>query len=179
MKKTTQRFHILLALLATTVANSAPLYKVVNENGSVTYTDTYQPDAKEVDLTSINSAVMPAIPTPSNQQKRMIKEFPVYELTFISPEDKQTIRNNLGIMTISASLRSAANLTATPSGKFQLIIDGKPEQSNAVPTFTVKNLDRGEHSVQIKLIHQTGKILASTETRVFYLKQASRLINPN
>lgn len=170
---------ILVSLSATTMVNSAQLYKIVNEDGSVTYTDTYQPDAQEVDLTSSNSAVMASMPTPSNPQKKTIKAFPVFKLNFISPEDKQTIRNNLGTVTIFASLSSAKTTVAMPSGKFQLFIDGKLAQSKPVPTFTVQNLDRGEHSVQIKLIHQTGKILASTETRVFYLKQASRLINPN
>lgn len=182
MKKITLGLYILLSLLVTTVTNSAQLYKIVNDDGSVTYTDTYQPNAQEVNLTSTNSAVMPSISassTASNRQKKVLKEFPEYKLTFISPVDKQTIRNNSGNMTISASLNSASNLTATPSGKFQLIIDGMLKQSKPVPIFTVQNLDRGEHSVQIKLIHQTGKILASTETRVFYLKQASRLINPN
>ena len=179
MKKITLGFYILLSLLAATVTNSAPLYKIVNKDGSVTYTDVYQPNAQEVDLTATNSAVMPSMPASSNQKKKVVKQYPVLKLAFNSPENEQTIRSNSGNLTVSATLSAASNSIAMPSGEFQLMIDGKLVQSKSVPSFSVKNLDRGEHNVQIKLIHQTGKILASTEIRVFYLKQASRLINPN
>ena len=171
----------LLWPLLATVTHSAQLYKIINQDGSVTYTDKYQPNAQVVDLSSVNSAVMPSIPTPAvtPNQRDTPEKNPDYKLTFISPEDKQTIRNNLGTVSFSATLSSTDNLSALPDGKFYLILNGKLIQSNSAPTFTVQNLDRGEHNVQIKLIHQTGKILASTQTRVFYLKQASRLINPN
>ena len=182
MNKKILYLGILLGLLSTTAANSARLYKVVNEDGTVTYTDQYQANAQEIDLSSTNSAVMPPFSTPAksiNRLNKVEKKGPEYKLTFIALEHKQTIRNNAGRLVISAELSTADNLPVVPNGEFQLIIDGQLIQSKTVPTFTIQNLDRGEHTVQIKLIQQTGKILASTETLVFYLKQASKLINPN
>ncbi len=164
------------------MADSAQLYKVVNSDGTVTYTDTYQAGAEEVDLSSSNSAVMPSMSSSSNttnQIKKQVKKFPKLELEFVSPQQEQTIRDNLGRMTVSARLVSDSKQNSIPAGIFQLILNGKLVQSQPAPTFTLDNLDRGEHKIQIQLVLQTGKILASTETRVFFMRRASSLITPS
>lgn len=175
MKRFNISLLITLSVLLASGVGAATLYKIVNADGSVTYTDTPQPDAEPVDLSKVNSAVMPSLTDGSTKpvKKTVQIKFPEYSLSFNTPAEQQTIRDNLGKVTVSATL------TPTGNGIFQLFFDGTLVQSQPAPVFQLNDVERGEHKIQIKFKHHTGKILASTEPRVFYLRRASALINPN
>ncbi|GAB2685012.1 DUF4124 domain-containing protein [Aliiglaciecola sp. 3_MG-2023] len=171
MKKT-----IIIALLLFSVAAiGETLYKIVNSDGSITYTDTPQSGAEPLDLENTNSTVMPSLTNGVSKKpiKRNRLEFPDYQLKIISPADKQTLRNNSGKVSVTAQLEPVGN------GKFEIYLDGELVQTSPAPSFRLQNVVRGEHSIQVKFIHHTGKILALSKPRVFYMHQASTLINPN
>ncbi|GAB5381454.1 MAG: hypothetical protein Alis3KO_34260 [Aliiglaciecola sp.] len=156
--------------------NASELYKIVHEDGTVTYTDKPTKGAVLVDLEKTNSATMPALVDSKTQQlpaKRVDKALPKYQLTILSPAKEETIRNNLGKVTVTGQLDPVGN------GKFELYLDGQLVQTSPAPSFQLQDVVRGEHSIQIKFIHHTGKILASSEPRVFFVHQASVFINPN
>lgn len=156
-------------------ANARELYKVVQQDGTVIYTDKPQKGAVPVDLAKTNSATMPALTGNQTQQlpTRKSEKLPQYKLSVVSPANQATIRNNVGKVTVTGQLDPIGN------GKFELYLDGQLVQTSPAPSFQLTNVVRGEHSVQIKFIHHTGKILASSEPSVFYMHQASVFINPN
>jgi hypothetical protein len=167
---------ITIALIFTLSVSAAQLYKIIHSDGSVTYTDTPQTGAVEVKMTGTNSAVIPRLKSANaNQQpaKRLDKSFPAYNLELISPQHEATVRNNLGKVSVTARLSPIGN------GKFELYLDGELVQTSTAPSFHLQNVERGEHSIQVKFIHHTGKILASSNQSVFFMHQASVLINPN
>ena len=170
-----KKLIVILTLPIALLASAGELYKIVHKDGSVTYTDTPQAGAVEVDMSKSNSAVMPALNKGTSQlpSKRVAKAFPDYSLSIVSPADQQTIRNNLGKVTVNGRITPIGN------GKFELYLDGALAQTSTAPSFQLQNVVRGEHSIQIKFIHHTGKILASSESSVFFMHQASVLINPN
>ena len=43
----------------------------------------------------------------------------------------------------------------------------------------LENVERGEHHIEVRLVGQSGKILASSGQQTFYLHKASALINAN
>ncbi|MFA3792655.1 DUF4124 domain-containing protein [Aliiglaciecola sp. SL4] len=171
MKKTI----VIPLLLFTVAATGETLYKIVNSDGSITYTDTPQSGAQPLDLQNSNSTVMPSLTNGGarKQSKRTKIEFPEYQLKILSPADKATVRNNAGKISVSAQLEPVGN------GKFEIYLDGELVQTSPAPSFQLQNVVRGEHSIQVKFIHHTGKILALSKPRVFYMHQASTLINPN
>ncbi|WJG08927.1 DUF4124 domain-containing protein [Aliiglaciecola sp. LCG003] len=166
-------FVVSIALVAA-LANAGTLYKIVNSDGSVTYTDSPQAGAVEVNMEHSNSAVMPSLSANSNAaQKRLAKAQPSYQLSISSPSDQETIRNNLGKVSVTAKISPIGN------GKFQLYLDGTLAQTSPAPSFQLQDVDRGEHSIQVKFVSHKGKILASSQSIVFFLHQASILINSN
>ncbi|GAA6186020.1 MULTISPECIES: DUF4124 domain-containing protein [Alteromonadaceae] len=171
MKKTI----VVSLLLFAVTANGEKLYKVINADGSVTYTDTPQSGAVQLDLEDANSAVMPSLlnGVANKQVKKSRLEFPDYQLEIISPAEEETIRHNSGKVLVSARLEPVGN------GKFEIYLDSELVQTSPAPSFQLQNVVRGEHSIQVKFIHHTGKILALSKPRVFYMHQASTLINPN
>ena len=172
-----KRFSLLLCLLVTGCLSAATLYKVVNKDGTVTYTDRPVEGAVEVSFKGLNSAVMPAMATPNRPQsqgvKRQEKALPEFQLVMLSPSEGETIRNNQGNLTVTAQLSPAG------SGQFLLYIDDQLKDTQGLPKFSLTNLDRGERVIQVKFRHNSGKILASTPKRTIFLHKASALINAN
>lgn len=171
-----KKIVLAILLIFTVSASGSKLYKVVNADGSITYTDTPQNGAVQLDLERTNSVIMPALADANQgqqQSKNQKKAFPEYKLEVLTPSDKETIRNNLGKVTVAARLEPVGN------GKFELYLDGVLAQTSPAPSFQLQNVVRGEHSFQVKFIHHTGKILALSKPSVFYMHQASVLINPN
>lgn len=167
---------VLLSVMLSFAAAASTLYKVVNEDGSITYTDIPAPGAEPVDLSKVNSAVMPSLTTNKQtnpQVKPTQKPTIEYQLSLISPTQEQTVRDNLGNLTVRAKLSPQS------AGMFQLVLDGEVVQTQPQPVFELTNLNRGEHTIQVHFLQNRGKILASTPSTVFYLRRASALINPN
>jgi len=171
---------LLIAVIASGVSHLATaqqIYKVVNKDGSVTYTDTPQPDSQPVSLGPDNRMVSPPAPvaTPTARTNpSATRQRQPSEITILQPEDQATVRNNAG------NLQIAARVTNTQQGdKYQLFLNGELQSEQATPLFTLNNLPRGAHTFYIAHKDNTGKTLASTTPRTFYLHQASRLINNN
>jgi hypothetical protein len=170
--------YVFLLLFAGAVP-AGELYQIINKDGSITYTDIPGQDAQAFNLSTTNSAVMPSLVKSQPRQsaftgkKSTEKRLPEYSLQLISPVDKESIRNNAGKVSVRASITPAAK------GQFQLFLDNVLIDTQPAPNFDLGNVERGEHHIQIKFIHNSGKILASTPERVFYLHKASVLIKAN
>jgi hypothetical protein len=52
---------------------------------------------------------------------------------------------------------------------------GEPQNS---AVFVLRDIDRGEHTIQLELIDQNGKLIAVSPVTTFYLHRAS-VISPN
>ncbi len=157
----------LLFAIVFQVLSSAPVYKLTLEDGSVTYTDKPQPGAERIDLSAVNSAVMPSMPVTTQPTQTNSKPATEYQLRFKSPLDQQQIRSNAGDMTISATI------SPQRGGQFSLLMDGKPVASASRPYFQLSNVDRGEHQLQIQLKDNSGKVIASSPTITVYLMRTS------
>ena len=151
------------------------IYKVVNKDGTVTYTDRPVEGAQAIDVKTQNLVSMPsAVKAPAKPvRKTTQKPLPAFELSMVTPTDGQTIRNNNG------TLQVAGNLTPAGNGAFQLFMDETLVDTQPAPVFSLQNVDRGEHKLQIKFLHNSGKVLATTPVHTVYLHRASALSRPN
>lgn len=167
----------IIFLLLSMSLGAAVVYKKVNQDGSITYSDVPSEGAVELDLTAGNNAVMPAL-VPSqakiNKTVKTLKQAQVqYQLKLISPTAEQTIRSNNGKMSVVASI------TPKMPGQYQLMLNGVLQLSQTSGTFKLENMRRGEYSVQVRFIGNSGKVLALTDMQTFYLHKASALIKAN
>ncbi|GGF73367.1 DUF4124 domain-containing protein [Alteromonas lipolytica] len=154
-------------------AHAQEIYKVVNKDGSITYTDKPVPEAQPVELGPDNRiTVPPPKPTLPPVQTSTEKKAPDPVIEVIAPQPEATVRNNSGNMTI------AANVThADKQGKYQLFINNQLIMEQSKPLFYVNGINRGAHTFYIAHTDNKGKTLASSSPQTFYLHQASRLIN--
>lgn len=161
------------AVMLSTTLSAATLYKVTNADGSVTYTDRPVPGAEAVDLGKVNSATIPRLassaPKPANKQREQIS----YDLNIVQPAEEATVRSNLGEVTVTG------RMTPTAAGRYELYLDGALMESSGAPTFKLSGVHRGAHTLEIKFRNNSGKILASSPQRVFFLHRVSALITVN
>lgn len=168
-----------LITLIWTVASSAQastIYSWTDENGVVHFTDQPQtPDATAYPLsvTEVSGNIEQTADTIAAQTTDVaVVEEPVKTITtvsLVSPMHEQTIRNNEGIINIHAVTNSKLNSQT----QAQLVLDGvvKGDPQTEL-TWTLDNVDRGSHQLQIQLV-KGGKVIASSDSITVYLHRAT------
>ncbi len=152
----------------------AGLYKWVDADGSVHYTDTPPPQgAEEVTLppsvtytpasSPINSAG--AEPKPQDDGKYQ-------ELVTTKPKMNETVRSNTGEVTVEYSLTPGLK----PGHQFRVIVDGTAlENEFTQEQILVQNLKRGSHTLQIQAVDATGVPQISSQAVIFFLRRETEL----
>ena len=160
-------FLLLIALPA-----QAEIYRSVDEDGNVIYSDQELPNSELIPTPTDN-----AIPMPKPEAKppaEDIAEQPAsayQSFSIASPANNAVIRDNAGNVTVSLSI--------TPKLKagdyIRLYVDNKLVMPRlASPGTQLSNLSRGSHSLKAELVSSSGQSLRTTSVR-FHLKRISVL----
>ncbi|WP_318413585.1 DUF4124 domain-containing protein [Photobacterium leiognathi] len=167
---------ITLIWTAASSAQASTIYSWTDENGVVHFTDQPQtPDATAYPLsvTEVSGNIEQTADTIAAQTTDVaVVEEPAKTITtvsLVSPMHEQTIRNNEGIINIHAVTNSKLNNQT----QAQLVLDGvvKGEPQTEL-TWTLDNVDRGSHQLQIQLV-KGGKVIASSDSITVYLHRAT------
>lgn len=158
---------------------SAKLYKWVDENGEVVYSD--QPplnDAPELKLPPLQTT--PAVkPKPKPVAKEEIKEpekVGYTSFSISSPAHEETIRNSEGNITVSFAVNPALNIKA--GDYINIKVNGNLFRTNISSTSAkLKHLNRGANDIQAELYDKTGKLLKSSDTVTVFVHRHSKLHN--
>lgn len=156
------------------------IYKVVDEDGNVTFTDQKPAaDAEPVDLPPLSVIETDTPPPPpqvdragaSDEEKplsprelrRKFRDFsivqPLQEETFWGTEN-----------TVFVAWGSSAEIP--PEMNVMLYVDGEGQQAPASGSVTLM-LDRGEHQVYAELRDERNRRIVTTQTVTFFVKQHS------
>ncbi|WP_305464357.1 DUF4124 domain-containing protein [Photobacterium leiognathi] len=167
---------ITLIWTAASSAQASTIYSWTDENGVVHFTDQPQtPDATAYPLsvTEVSGNIEQTADTIAAQTADVaVVEEPAKTITtvsLVSPMHEQTIRNNEGIINIHAVTNSKLNNQT----QAQLVLDGvvKGDPQTEL-TWTLDNVDRGSHQLQIQLV-KGGKVIASSDSITVYLHRAT------
>ncbi|WP_318403086.1 DUF4124 domain-containing protein [Photobacterium leiognathi] len=167
---------ITLIWTAASSAQASTIYSWTDENGVVHFTDQPQtPDATAYPLsvTEVSGNIEQTADTIAAQTTDVdVVEEPAKTITtvsLVSPMHEQTIRNNEGIINIHAVTNSKLNNQT----QAQLVLDGvvKGDPQTEL-TWTLDNVDRGSHQLQIQLV-KDGKVIASSDSITVYLHRAT------
>ncbi len=165
---------IALALVcAASLPAMAEVYKTVDEDGNVTYTDN--PAAKEgkveaVKLPAVNT--QPALKTTTDKTKKSEASSGYKEVSILSPAQDATIPPGQLNVVVQVFMEPALQ----PGHLIQLLHNGQPYGDAAYATsFSIDQLIRGEHNVQAQVIDEKGNTVASSGSVTFYVKRASPL----
>ncbi len=164
---------ILIVLLSMSYAH-ATVYKWIDENGKVHFSDEPVKNAEVVEFkkNTQNNIKLPEIIEPPIEDTPDANDInnTKYELNIVSPSEEETIRSNEGNITIIADISPQL---FSPH-KLVLYMDGEKQgASQSSNLFKLKGIDRGEHTFTVKAVTKNGKQLASSKPRKVFLHRTS------
>lgn len=177
---------IFLISLMTTAASPlmAQVYKVVDEDGNVTYTDKPPPDgSKPIDLAPISVIEAPTYekaPEATEEDeaekamslgymRRVYRDFAI-----TSPSQEESVWKPDG----PVSVTWAVNTGLQPGMQVILYLDGQRHTATVQPMIPLIGLDRGEHTLKAELRDSRNRIVATAETITFFVRQPNVFSNP-
>lgn len=152
-----------------THASDLKIYRWIDDNGNVHFSDTSTPGTEEFEakdytlLTSKEATTesQPAIIENDNQEIEVR-----YTATILSPSDDKAVRSNDGTINVNVSIEPKKDNDQT----LQLYLDGKKlGEPHVSTTIRARNIDRGTHQLQVKLLDKDGKQLAKTQIVTVHL----------
>jgi len=153
--------------------HAGTVYKKVNKDGSVEYSDMPFPGAAELTLKDIKAQnTLPSFKRPSttNKKSARVQADTKAAISIQSPSNGETIRNNQGNLTILVQKQGSKN----NKYKTQILINGAPVgEPTQASVISIKNINRGEQKIKAQLLSSSGKILATSSETVVFLHRAS------
>ena len=153
------------------MATIAQVYKQVNPDGTVVYTDKPDPKTSKEEVQIQPTPTIPSIdtrilntPSQYGKQKQPIADF---SITIGSPVAQRTYNNGE-----ANAIAYSVGITPEVSGAYKTVItvDNTPIDLNS-PTLPFQY--RGEHTFEVKVLHKkTGKV-AAIKSVVFYVQRYS------
>ncbi|MGH8136860.1 MAG: DUF4124 domain-containing protein [Steroidobacteraceae bacterium] len=161
------------------VAATATVYKWVDENGVVHYSDQPHENAQKVELKAPQTYSAPKMATPppsTGPGKPPSRPAPVYRSCAISEPVNDQMFMNTSTVTAGVSLEPAAR----PGDQLVVTLDG--QRVPGVPAdggqFTISPVDRGTHSLQAVVQDAQGQAICQSPSVTFHVHQPS-ILAPN
>ena len=167
-------------LLAATAAHAGKIYKWVDEDGNVLYTDQPRKGAREIKIAAsppTSPARAPqAVPRQAGSLLSREEDSFKYTSLTLSAPDENTIRDNAGNVVVGLDV--VPDMVGARGDHIRLTLDAHPLDSDYYPPqVTLAGLDQGAHVLQATVIDKDGQVLIRSEPLEFYLKHWS-VLNP-
>ncbi len=160
----------LVAARSTVAADTTPMYRVIDEQGRVTYTDSPPANStsEPIKLSPINT--QPAAITPQTKQPEQVVGAAYSVSRITQPAQNATIPpGQLDVIVqieLEPQLQSGHLVKLYHNGRLY----GTPTSASS---FSLTSLIRGQHQLQAEIIDADGNIKATTQTVVFHVKRTS------
>lgn len=175
-------------LLSAQATAGTTIYKTVDENGNVVFTDTpprVDGPSETISLPAPNSFDPAEAGTEASSRQLWIVDPDAEDeisgtfyagLTIATPVDDENIRENAGNVTVSVDLEPP-NLQ--PGHRIRLLLDGTPTGgTNTTGSFALTNVDRGTHSLKAEIVDDAGQVVFTGPSSTFHLQRYSVLNAP-
>lgn len=170
MIKITCRSLLVLAASASFAVN-AGLYKGLDEEGNVVYSDKPFENSEVMTpppITVIDAPKIQPKKEPAKEDEDKPEETKYTSLSIRAPKNGETIWNEPALI-VSANLKPALN---TAQGhRSWLIMDGKALVKNSKSmSLPIGRADRGAHTLQVQVRNKKGKILIRSKSITVHIK---------
>lgn len=172
-------FVIIFLSLVFSLTSSAEVYTWVDENGNRHYGDDAPSHASKAVLPAIHKLKDVSAPKESKQATSTpdnpSNEFAGYtKLEIISPSEEQVITmGEAGQVSVQINVYPPLQ----PGHQLALLLNGKVAKRDTQASFTLENIDRGSHLLQVQVKKQ-GKTLLSSPKRRIHVQRPSILNRP-
>jgi len=159
-------------LILLPVAGFAAIYQWTDKQGNLHFSDKPHRGAKRIKLSPTQIYHTPKGTTENNANKQgradklRVREYQTVAIS--QPENSATIRNNQGYVAVSVDLEPAL----MNGDRVVIILDGmavgKPHTN---VHFSLSGINRGTHTLIVKIIDEAGVTIAESESIVFHMRR--------
>jgi hypothetical protein len=173
-----RRILFTLMLLTCPVALATTVYKWVDENGVLHYSDQPHPNAEKLQLQGVQtySASAATVRGPPEPAARSAPSANTYKGCIIAqPVDQQNLPN-----ADSVFVRVASDPMPRAEDRVFITVDGQGVNGGQ-PTglsFSVTPIDRGEHTVSAQIRGPGDEVLCRTQSVTFFVQQRNLFSPP-
>lgn len=168
------KFSVFLLVLLTTTAQ-AEVYKSVNADGEVIYSDVPSRGAQPVHVPELPTYT--PVPLPVAQPPAAVVQ-PVVEDSYSSfsltrPHNNETIHpSDDGPGVVNVFVKLEPELMIQDGHRIQYFLDDKPQgKPLARMSTSYPNVDRGTHSVSAAVLDDSGEIIIKTTPVTIYIRR--------
>ena len=174
---TSYRVAVVLCLACAAMGAGERIYKTVDEHGNTVYTDVPPKEgdqSEQVNVVPLNTIdLSPAEPAktlnaPANDEQVTGDYYG--QLAVASPANDEAVRENAGNVVITA----AVNPPLVPGHRLLLVFDEDPTEIEADnSSFYITNVDRGSHTVAVRVVDRAGNVIKQSSPITFHLQRAA------
>ncbi len=178
------RLALILGIAAASCIVHAEIYKTVDANGNVVFTDIAPVDRSgaaapsEVTVEPMNTYEAPAAPAAqeADEDEDATPSASYYtQLNVVSPTPDESVRDNAGSVEVQVALTPVLR----GGHRLLLVFDGEDTEIEAVSgVFALTNVDRGTHTVGAKVVNRRGDVLIQSENTPFSLMRIALTPKP-
>lgn len=163
------KLKLLILLMVAIPLHAADVYKSVDRDGNTVFSDVPSENAEKIEVRDL-----PTIPALEQQPVRPLKAEPVERyntLIIASPKHDETYFRSEGDLVVALQIqpRLASGDTVV------LYLNSNEFLSGRSLTYSIPELDRGTYQLRVAIKDATDKIIKSSETVTFHLRQTSIL----
>ncbi len=155
-------------------ATAEEVYRTVDENGNVIYTDKPSENAEKIevyDIQTIESDAPEFVYTPPETDKPL----PYTQLSITSPENNSVFQDNTGSVAVTVVLEPGLQRGHT----LVLMLDGNSVAEGAAGQISLSDVERGIHTLVAVIKDNEGKEVMSSSPVTFTLQRNSKLHKPS
>ncbi len=171
-----QLLLVLCVALASTAVQAQKVYKVIQPDGTVEYTDVPPPDvpAQQIEVPPLNTSEPLAPPPGSSSQSANSAPAGYSEFRITRPANGESIRDNAGTVNVDLSLQPKLRR----GDKIDLYLDGQSIGGGKATGITLTDMDRGSHSIKAVVKNADGQVVARSNSVTFTLQRRSVILQP-
>ncbi len=174
------RYLLILLALYSGLTIAADVYKTVDENGNVIFSDKPSSDAERIHIKEIQTIDSGGVPestesAPEGESAATDEFGGYYKLQILEPKNDSSFQENSGSLNVSVEVEPA--FSPDLGHKLVLNMDGKPVTTSSTTQMSVSNVDRGTHTIFVTAVDESGKELIQSDSVTFTMHRYSKLQN--
>ncbi len=150
-------FLLVIGISFALSAQTEDVYKSVDEDGNVIYTDVPTADGEKIQIKNVQPVKIAPVESTESSPDQEPQEAAYTKLEITSPKEGDSIYDNSGIINIS--LRVIPALRAREGDKLILHMDGQQIDESKRNQFNLNGIEPGKHSFVVVIINKDEKEL--------------------
>ena len=150
-------FLLIIGISFALSAQAEDVYKSVDEDGNVIYTDVPTADGEKIQIKNVQPVKTAPVESTESSPDQEPQEKTYTKLEITSPKEGASIYDNSGIINIS--LRVIPALRAREGDKLILNMDGQQIDESKRNQFNLSGIEPGKHSFVVVIINKDEKEL--------------------